>query len=52
MLREAKIVFMCDSHTLLTETIETMKSFLFPLQWDSCFVSRLPWELAGMYSFN
>lgn len=48
MLREAKMIFICRSNTLLTETMETLKSLLFPLTWSSCFVSRLPDALLGM----
>ncbi len=47
MLREAKLVFTCSSHTLLTETMETLKALLFPLTWSSPFISRLPYNLAG-----
>lgn len=47
MLREAKLVFTCSSHTLLTETMETLKALLFPLTWSSPFISRLPYTLAG-----
>ena len=48
MLRESKIVFLCCSNTLLTETMETLRSLLFPLKWSSCFVSRLPDALSGL----
>ena len=48
MLREAKIVFVCSSHAILTETMETLRALLFPLTWSSCFVSRLPLCLSGM----
>ena len=47
MLREAKLVFLCSSNTLLTESMETLRSLLFPLKWSSTFVSRLPDELSG-----
>ena len=48
MLRESKMVFLCCSNTLLTETMETLRSLLFPLKWSSCFVSRLPDALSGL----
>ena len=48
MLRESKLVFLCCSNTLLTETMETLRSLLFPLKWSSCFVSRLPDVLSGL----
>eukprot|EP01035_Chromulina_nebulosa_P019425 gene19425-25303_t len=48
MLREAKIVFISQSNILLTETMETFRSLLFPLVWSSCFVSPLPDALSGM----
>jgi hypothetical protein len=48
MLREAKIVFLSCSNTLLTEAMETLRALLFPLTWASCFVSRLPTALHGL----
>lgn len=48
MLREAKLIFMCNSHVMLTETMESFSALLFPLKWSSCFVTRLPFELAGL----
>ena len=48
MLQEAKILFTCHSNALLTEVMETLRSLLFPLQWSSCFVSRLPDSLCGL----
>jgi hypothetical protein len=48
MLREAKLLFVCKSNTLLTETMETLRCLLFPLSWSSCFVSRLPDFLLGL----
>ena len=42
------MVFLCCSNTLLTETMETLRSLLFPLKWSSCFVSRLPDVLSGL----
>lgn len=48
MLREAKIVFLSSSNTMLTETMETLRCLLFPLTWSSCFVSRLPTTLGGL----
>jgi hypothetical protein len=48
MLREAKIVFLSHSNALLTETMETLRMLLFPLEWSSCFVSRLPAMLTGL----
>ena len=52
MLQEEKIVFICNSNALLTETMETLRSLLFPLTWSSCFVSRLPDSLSGHYDTN
>jgi len=48
MLREAKLIFMCNSHVMLTETMESFRALLFPLKWSSCFVTRLPFELGGL----
>jgi hypothetical protein len=48
LMREAKVAFMCTSGTLLTETMETLRSLLFPLTWSSTFVSRLPKALSGL----
>lgn len=48
LLREAKVLFVCKSNTLLTETMETLRGLLFPLSWSSCFVSRLPDSLLGL----
>jgi hypothetical protein len=48
MLREAKIVFLSSSNTMLTETMETLRCLLFPLSWSSTFVSRLPKSLSGL----
>jgi hypothetical protein len=48
MLREAKILFLSSSNTMLTETMETLRCLLFPLDWSSCFVSRLPKTLSGL----
>lgn len=48
MLREAKLVFLSCSNTMLTETMETLRMLLFPLTWPSCFVSRLPISLHGL----
>ena len=48
LLREAKLLFVCRSNTLLTECMETLRGLLFPLSWASCFVSRLPDSLMGM----
>lgn len=48
LLREAKLLFVCKSNTLLTEAMETLRGLLFPLTWSSCFVSRLPDALMGM----
>ena len=48
MLRERKLVFTCTSDTLLTEVMETLRCLLFPLEWSSTFVSRLPDTLRGL----
>lgn len=48
MLREAKLIFISCSNTMLTETMETLRMLLFPLMWSSCFVSRLPTSLHGL----
>ena len=48
LLREAKVAFVCSSGTILTETMETFRSLLFPLTWSSAFVSRLPESLSGL----
>ncbi len=48
LMHESKVAFMCTSGTLLTETMETFRSLLFPLTWSSTFVSRLPKALSGL----
>ncbi|KAJ1403776.1 AEX-3 domain-containing protein, partial [Ochromonadaceae sp. CCMP2298] len=48
MLRESKILFVCQSNTMLTEVMETLRALLFPLTWSSCFVPRLPSDLLGL----
>jgi len=48
LLREAKVMFICKSNTMLTEVMETFKNLLFPLTWSSCFISRLPDQLNGL----
>lgn len=48
MLQESKIIFMCSSNALLTEAMEIFRSIIFPLQWNSCFVTRLPEALHGL----
>ena len=48
MLREAKILFICQSNAMLTEVMETLRALLFPLNWATCFVPRLPTELLGL----
>jgi len=47
MLKECKLLFVCESNTMLTECMETMRALLFPLDWSSCFVPRLPNALLG-----
>jgi hypothetical protein len=47
MLRESKLLFVCESNTMLTEVMETLRALLFPLVWSSCFVPRLPTALLG-----
>ena len=47
MLREAKLLFVCQSNTMLTEVMETLRALLFPLTWSSCFVPRLSTALLG-----
>ena len=51
MLREAKLLFVCESNTMLTEVMETLRALLFPLNWASCFVPRLPAALTGIISY-
>ena len=51
MLREAKLLFVCESNTMLTEVMETLRALLFPLSWASCFVPRLPAALTGTHSY-
>eukprot|EP01034_Spumella_vulgaris_P022474 gene22474-28602_t len=48
MLREAKLLFLCSSNTMLTDAMESLRMLLFPLTWASCFVSRLPDALGGL----
>jgi hypothetical protein len=48
MLREAKLLFLCSSNTMLTDAMESLRMLLFPLTWASCFVSRLPGALGGL----
>lgn len=48
LLTEHKIAFVCNSGTILTETMEAFRSLLFPLRWTSAFISRLPLALKGL----
>lgn len=48
MLQESKLVFLCQSNTMLLETMETLRALLFPLVWASTFVSPLPDSLSGL----
>jgi hypothetical protein len=50
MLRESKLLFLCESNTMLTEVMETLRALLFPLSWSSAFVPRLPVALTGLSS--
>jgi len=45
MLLEERLVFISSSTSLLTETMETLLALLFPLEWRSCYIPRLPNKL-------
>jgi hypothetical protein len=49
MLRESKMVFTCSSNNMLTEVMETLRYLLFPLNWSTTYVSRLPHSLTGLF---
>lgn len=49
LLRESKIVFICQSNNIMTEVMETLKHLLFPLTWATTYVSRLPHSLMGLF---
>ncbi|CAM9139007.1 unnamed protein product [Discosporangium mesarthrocarpum] len=47
MLQEAKILFLSSRAELLTQVMETLRSLLFPLEWQSVYVPQLPYALSG-----
>jgi DENN (AEX-3) domain. len=47
LLQEHQCLFPCSSGALLTEVMETLHSLLFPFDWQSLFVPRLPEAVAG-----
>ncbi|CAM9232899.1 unnamed protein product [Chrysoparadoxa australica] len=47
MLQESKILFLSSRAELLTQVMEAMRSLLFPLEWQSVYIPRLPYSLSG-----
>jgi hypothetical protein len=47
MLQEAKLLFVSSRAELLTQVMESLRSLLFPLEWQSVYVPRLPQVLSG-----
>lgn len=47
LLQESQCLFLCSSGALLTEVMETLRSLLFPFDWQSLFVPRLPEAVVG-----
>lgn len=45
LLMEERLLFMSSSTSLLTEVTETILTLLFPLEWTSCYIPRLPNKL-------
>jgi hypothetical protein len=45
LLLEERVLFLSSSTSLLTETTETILTLLFPLEWLSCYIPRLPNKL-------
>ena len=49
LLREPKMIFICQSSSMLSEVMETFRCLLFPLLWSATYVSRLPHSLTGLF---
>ena len=49
LLREPKMIFICQSSSMLSEVMETFRCLLFPLSWSATYVSRLPHSLTGLF---
>ncbi|CAN0181854.1 unnamed protein product, partial [Phaeothamnion confervicola] len=47
LLQEAKLIFLSSRAELLTQVMEAMRSLIFPLDWQSVYVPRLPYALSG-----
>ncbi|CAM9469121.1 unnamed protein product [Chrysoparadoxa australica] len=47
MVQEAKVLFLGSDVQMLTQVMEALRSLLFPLQWQSLYVPRLPMTLRG-----
>lgn len=45
MLMEERLLFISSSTSILTETLETLLAFLFPLEFMGCYIPRLPNKL-------
>lgn len=45
LLMEERLLFISSSTSLLTEVTETILTFLFPFEWMSCYIPRLPDKL-------
>lgn len=42
LLQEAKVVFICRSDAVISETMEVFRCLLFPLEWPYVYIPRLP----------
>ncbi|KAG5186619.1 DENN domain-containing protein, partial [Tribonema minus] len=47
VLQEAKVLFISSRAELLTQVMEALRSLIFPLEWQSVYVPRLPRALSG-----
>jgi hypothetical protein len=45
LLTEERLLFISSSTSLLTELTESLLTLLFPLEWLSCYIPRLPNKL-------
>ena len=47
LLREGKVLLLSSCGALLTEAAEIFRALLFPLDWQCCYIPRLPEALIG-----
>tara|TARA_B110000305_G_C19314528_1_gene575695 strand:- start:773 stop:1051 length:279 start_codon:yes stop_codon:yes gene_type:complete len=51
MLQESQLLFVSTRASLVTEVCETFRSLLFPLEWQCCYVPRLPDALSACLDY-